>query len=368
VKRILQLITGLERGGAEQLLAYTAPYLDRSRYEYEVAYLFSSLDALVGDLEKAGLPVHCLQATGGPGWIGRLRQLVRSREIDLVHVHLTRAAVGARLGLRGSSRPRIVYTEHGPWTHYTRDAYWGNVLTYPLNDYVFAVSDHVRESIVYPMPLRFRRVPPVETLYHGFDPTLVDGWEHAEGVREELNIPEGVPLIGTVANFRTQKRHDIFLKAVVLVRRALPDLRVVLVGDGPLEGVTRRLARNLELDGTVIFTGSRKDAPRIAASFDVFVLSSDWEGLSISLLEAMALGKSPVVTRVGGPLEIVEHEKSGLFVPPHDPEELAEAILTLLRDAPLRERLGEAARERASEFDIRRAVHREEELYEELLS
>jgi glycosyltransferase involved in cell wall biosynthesis len=367
VIRILVLIKGLGRGGAEQLLVSAAPYLDKERFQYEVAYLLPEKSALVGELRTAGLPVRCLHGERGTGWVSRLRRLVRETKIDVVHCHSPYAAIGARVGLAGPKRPRIVYTEHGVWDFYRAATYWGNVLTFPRNDYVFAVSEYMRSSIRYPRPLRFLKMPPLETLYHGLDLSAVEHWPSSDGVREELGIPEHAPVVGNIANFRIQKRHNMLLRAAVLVRRAIPDVRFVLVGVGPLESRLRQLSRELGLDRTVVFAGRREDAPRIAASFDVFVLPSGWEGLSIALLEAMAIGKPLVVTRVGGITELVRHEREGLLVHPDDPPALAKGIVTLLEDRSLAERLGEGARQRAAVFDIRKAVHREEEVYAQLL-
>jgi glycosyltransferase involved in cell wall biosynthesis len=190
----------------------------------------------------------------------------------------------------------------------------------------------------------------------------------SDGVREEFGIPADAPLVGTVANFRASKGHAILLEAAVQVRRVVPEVRFLLVGHGPLEMDIRRRTRDLGLEGTVIFAGSREDAPRLAGAFDVFALSSVYEGLAIALIEAMALGKPAVVTGVGGLTEVVEHGKQALVVDPGDPKPLADAIVTLLQDGDLRRRLGEAARQRAARFDIRKAVRRLEEVYTELLS
>jgi glycosyltransferase involved in cell wall biosynthesis len=369
MRRILHLIKGLARGGAEQLLVSQAPYLDRKRFDYEVAFLLPDHNAVVGDLETAGLPVHCLHGARGVGWILRLRRLVRGRGIDLVHIHSPYAAVGARLGLwQVGSRPQLVYTEHSVWEFYHRATFWGNVLTYPRNDHVFAVSEHVRASIRYPKPLRFLRMPPVETLYHGLDPSAVRQRASSQGVRKELGVAKDAPLVGMVGNFRPEKGHDILLEAAVKVRQVIPDVRFVLVGHGPLETDLRRRAHDLGLDGTIIFAGGREDAPRVAGTFDLFALPSRSEGLAIALIEAMALGRPAVVTRVGGLTEVVEDGKQGLVVDPGNPDAFGRAILTLLADPDLRQKLGEAARRRAAEFDIRKAVKRHEEVYEELLS
>lgn len=366
MKAILLLIKGLGRGGAEQLLVSAAPYLNRSRFRYEVAYLLPEKDALAAELAGHGIEVSCLGGRPGRAWLGRLRALTQERRIDLIHAHLPYAAIGARVALRGRDRPRLVYTEHNVWESYKAPTYWANLVTFARNDHVFTVSDQVRSSIRYPWPLHWRRLPQVETLYHGLDPAAI-GPPSPDGVREELGIGPAAPLVGTVANFRAEKAHGDLLRAAVLVREALPQVRFLLVGQGPLEAQVRAEANRLGLGDTVIFAGFREDVPRLAAALDVFALSSRHEGLSIALMEAMALGTPPVVTSVGGLPELVTHDRDGLLVPPGDPGALAAGIVALLEDRALAGRLGEAARRRAAGFDIRTAVGRMEDVYGELL-
>jgi glycosyltransferase involved in cell wall biosynthesis len=366
MRRVLIVIKGLGRGGAEQLLVSGSPYLDRERYQYRFAYLLPWKDSLVGDLERAGFGVECLNGARGAGWVGRLRSLVRREGIDLVHAHSPLAGSAARLV--AGRHTRMVYTEHNLWSRYHPATYAANLATFPRNDHVFAVSDMVRGSVRYPGPLRTLPMPPVETLHHGLDPVAVAAWGGAGGVRAELGIPEDVPVVGSIANFKAAKDHATLLRAAARVRGALPEVRFVLVGQGPLEPQARRLAAELDLDGTVIFAGFRSDAQRLAAAFDVFALSSTYEGLPIALIEAMALGRPVVVTDVGGVPEVVADGAHGLLVPPRDPAALARGLLRLLADPGLRTRMGAAARARALDFDIRKAVHRMEQVYAELLA
>ncbi len=366
MKRVLVMIKGLGRGGAEQLLVSAAPYVDRDRFHYEFAYLLPHKDALVGELQTEGFAVHCLNGQRWAGWVGRLRYLVRTHRIDLVHVHSPYVAIGARVALR--PRLPIVYTEHNLWDRYHRATYWGNMLTYPRNDHVFAVSDDVFDAIRYPSPLRFLPMPPLESLHHGIDAAAVARWTPIDGLRADLGIPADAPLVGMIANFKDHKRHDQLLRAALLVRDRVPDARFLLVGTGPLEEDVRRESASLGLNGTVVFAGFRDDAQRVTASLDVFTLSSTHEGLSIALLEAMALGRACVVTAVGGLPEVIQDGENGLLVPAENPRALADGIIAALLDPALRERLGQAARRRAADFDIRTAVRHVEHVYEGLLA
>jgi glycosyltransferase involved in cell wall biosynthesis len=366
-RRVLLLIKGLGRGGAEQILASAAPHFDRDRFEYHAAYVLPWKGALVKDLEDAGVPTHCLGVDGKARWVARLRGLVRDLGTDLVHAHSPVPAAAARTVLRGR-RLRTVYTEHNAWERYHPLTRWANAITFERNDQVFAVSDHVRASIRYPRALSGRRMPPVETLYHGIDLDSIRGWADRNGIREELGIAPDAPVVGTVANLKTHKRLDRLLSAAVVVRREVPDVRFVLVGQGPLEAELRATSRELGLDDVVVFTGFREDAPRVTSTFDVFALTSEHEGLSIALIEALSLGKPCVVTSVGGLTEVIEGGKQGVIVPEGDVASIAGGIIRLIRDPQLRAEMGEAGRERAQIFDIRRSVDRMETVYGELLS
>jgi glycosyltransferase involved in cell wall biosynthesis len=129
----------------------------------------------------------------------------------------------------------------------------------------------------------------------------------------------------------------------------------------------RRLSEDVGLNGSVIFAGYREDAPRLMAAADVFVLPSEQEGLPIALLEAMALGRPSIASAVGGIPEVINDGRDGLLIRPRDPAQLAEAIVALLSDDDLRSRIGEAAKIRAADFDMRTAVARMQEVYQAVL-
>ena len=314
MKRVLLLIKGLGRGGAEQILASAAPHLDRDPLRLR---------------GRVPAPVEG-RAREGPGGRGRARALPRrvarcrlgepaatarfGRTVRPGARALARGRVAARVALAVGGPP-IVYTEHNEWERYHPLTYWGNMLTFGRNRHVFAVSDHVRASMRYPTALACRRMPPVETLYHGIDPSSIEAWASRNDVRQELGIAADAPVVGTVANFKSHKRLDQLIRAAALVRRCVPNVRFVLVGQGQLERELRHLAGSLDLDDTVVFTGFREDAPRVCSTFDVFTLSSEHEGLSIALIEALALGKPAVVTDVGGLPEVVEDGRQGYLVP-----------------------------------------------------
>jgi glycosyltransferase involved in cell wall biosynthesis len=190
----------------------------------------------------------------------------------------------------------------------------------------------------------------------------------AAAARHEIALEPGSTTIGTVGRLSQQKRHDVLIEAVALAAHEAPDLKLVIVGEGELHAATRRLAEE-RLAGQVTFTGYRPDAIRLLPAFDIFAMSSDFEGLPFALLEAMATARPIVTTDVQGAGEAVRDGREGLVVPRRDPEALAEAILTLARDRELADRLGKGARERfLAEFTADRMLDRTEALYRELLT
>lgn len=369
-RKVLWLTKGLGLGGAEMLLALTAARLDPARFEVHVAYLLPWKDALVPQLEERGVRVRCLGArrTVDPRWPLRLRRLLRTEHYDIVHTHSPVPAVAARV-LTGSGT-RLVHTEHNVWSRYRWPTYAANAATYRRNAAVIAVSDGVADSIVRPRWLPGRPYAEVETLLHGVDPDQARHGEQARRhARRLLDLAPDTPVIGTVANLTPKKDHAGLLEAIDRARADVPDITALLVGTGPLEAELRSNVDDRGLGDHVRFLGMRDDVPELLPALDVFVLGSRFEGLPISLLEAMAAALPSVCTRVGGIPEALTDGQEGLLVPAADPSALATAVTKLLQDPQLRATMGAAARQRVRrDFSIDRAAERTAAIYDGLLS
>jgi glycosyltransferase involved in cell wall biosynthesis len=207
----------------------------------------------------------------------------------------------------------------------------------------------------------------VRVVLPGLPKTRFDHHSTGEQARRALGIREGAIVVGTIGRLSRQKRHDVLVHAFSRVKAIIPDAFLAIIGGGELEMETKDLLDGLPT-GSCVITGHRADAPDLLPAFDVFAMSSDFEGLPFALLEAMATGRAIVTTDVQGAGEAVRHEREGLLVPRRDPEALATAIVRLARDRALAKKLGEAARQRfLHDFTADQMVERTEALYLEIL-
>lgn len=362
--RILWLIRGLGPGGAEHLLLAAAKKHDPTEVVLEAAYLLPWKDALVPDLEALGVRVHCLdvRSPADPRWLLRLARLVVGGRYDVVHVHSPVVAGLARPLLRllptPRRRPALVYTEHNRWTGYKRATRVINRLTYALDDVHLAVSPDTKSTI----SPRIRSK--VEVVVQGIVLDRIEAIRTDRAlVRAELGLADDQVVVVTVANLRVQKAYPDLLRAAKLVLAADPKVVWLAIGQGPLEAELKQLARTLGLGERFRFLGHCPDAIRLVAGCDLFSLASKYEGYPVAVMEALALGLPVVATAVGGVPEAVEHEVSGLVVPPSRPDLLAAAVLRVTLDPQLRSKLAEAALIRGRRYDITSSVRRTEAIY-----
>ncbi|MCW8138158.1 MAG: glycosyltransferase [Planctomycetota bacterium] len=364
--RVFHLIKSLGRGGAEQLLVETLRRADRSRFELGYGYFLPWKDALVSDLERLGAEVRCFDARGPGGMLAsvpRVASHLRRWRADVVHCHLPLAGVVGRLAAAAARVP-VVYTEHNLQERYHPLTRWSNRLTWRLQRRGIAVSGEVARSARAHMSAKV----PVQVVLNGipverFQPDS----EGRAAVRRELGFPADAPVVGTVAVFRTQKRLDLWLRAARQVYTGRPSTRFLLVGDGPERETTEALAHELGLRDVVRFAGLQTDVLPYLSAMDLFLMSSDFEGLPLALLEAMASGLPVVATRVGGVPEVISDGVHGLLASPGDEQALASAVEQLLADPERRTCLTSAARALVEErFGTSRMVGELESIYSAL--
>lgn len=366
--RVLLLIKGLGRGGAELLLCHAAELRDREAFDYEAGYLLASRSWLADELRAQDVPVHLFAASGDFdfGWMRRLRRFLLARRFDILHVHSPMVAGFARLVVRSlprASRPKMISTEHVPWSGYSFPTRILNAVTFPLDDAHLAVSEAVLRSV--PRPFRGN----VKALIHGIPLDRVRSKRSSrDTTRAQLGIGPDEILVGTVANFRAQKAYPDLVAAASMVIAPGRAVRFAAVGRGPLESEIQELARRRGLGDRFMFLGPLDDAATFIAGCDLFALSSHYEGLPLAVMEALALGVPVVATNVAGVAELVNDGVDGILVPKARPDLFADALDTMILDSELRESMAKAAAEDAPRFDNRAAFARIEALYHSLLA
>lgn len=292
--------------------------------------------------------------------IARIAGLIGREKIDIVNTHSSRdsllCGVAARLAWR---RPRIVRTRHLALPITTRISY--SLLPHR----VVTVSRYVRDYLVS------RGVPAqkVVAIPTGIDLAVFDPSAVAGGLREELAIAPGAPLIGTVAILRHKKGHAVLLDAAPRVLAEFPDAVFAFAGDGPQRENLERRVDELGMRNSVRFLGLRRDIPAVLKSLDLFVLPTFEEALGTSYVEAMAMEKPVIGTAVGGVGEVVRDGINGALVEARNPAALAEAMLRLLRDREGMAAMGRRGRKLAEEEFSAQAMSRAMlELYASLSS
>jgi L-malate glycosyltransferase len=364
---VLWLIKGLGVGGAEQLLLMSARNRDRHRIRPTVAYLLRVKSDLAGALRDENVETHCFngRSSWNVRWMFALRRLLHTGRFDVIHIHSPLMAVGARLvakSMRRRNRPRIIVTEHNVWQSHTRLTRFSDRLTTSPRELRLAVSAAVRDSM--PKAIRAR----TRVVRHGIDTAKVRGAAPARDVmRESLGVPAGALVVGTVANLRVTKGYPDLLQAARTVLDTLECVHFVSVGRGPLEPELRAMHAQLGLGDRFQLLGHRPDAVRVMSAFDVFCLPSHYEGLPVALMEALALGLPVVATRVGGLAELVTDGRDAVLVAPRRPEQLAEALLALLRDPRRRAEMSRCALQTAETLDIENTVREVEAVYREVM-
>lgn len=350
--RIAHLTRSLEVGGQEKMLVEFARHADRARHELTVVSL-ESRGTLADALEAAGARVIALEEPGGlrPQISWRLARLFRAEAFDVVHTHDEKPLLYGVPAARLARVPAVIHTHHhGPLPSIQRRHTLLVALLARLTNRFVCVSESSRDWLVG------QGVPAskVSCLWNGID-LLRFAYVSP--------CPSG-PLV-TVARLSPEKDQATLLRAFALLRRALRDVHLHIAGDGPCRPALEKLAAELDLARHVRFLGEIHDVPTLLAQSSVFVLPSLTEGLSLTLLEAMARGLPVVATRVGGNAEVVRDGETGILVPPAQPELLCRALAGLLQNPERAAQFGQAARRRVeAHFDVRRMVAEYEALYE----
>jgi len=362
--RVVELLATGSNGGAQEHVYNLVTRIDRERYDVSVCSLTDG--SAVRQFERAGIEVCVIEAADDADAVASVAAHLLAVGADVVHNHMYHAEVigtlaALRLAELGQPRPFVMGTVHSSRIRSAEDVALLRQLT-PRMDHVIAVST----SIVHKIDEEGRHGAPVSLIYNGIDLQRYDDLVPCCTLREEYGLPPEGPMVGVVARLEAEKGHPTLLDAWPQVLERFSDATLLIIGEGSREAALREQAAALGISHSVIFTGRRDDVPAVTKSLDVAVLPSYREAQGLTILEAMALSRPVIASNVGGIPEMIEHGKTGLLVPPHDPASLADAIVRLLVDHPLADTLGRAGHDLVHErFCVELMVQTVESIYDE---
>jgi L-malate glycosyltransferase len=294
----------------------------------------------------------------------RLSRVIKQLRPDIVHAHDPHGVAMAALALSMSTQPRTPPLAAARRVDFRLGRNALSRWKYRQVDCFICASEAIRQIVLRDGVEPGRAV----TVHEGIDLGRIDAAPPAE-LHKELWLPHHAPIVGNVAALVAHKGQRHLIDAAVEVLRHEPDARFIIAGEGELRDSLQHQIKHLHLEKHVVLAGFRPDVLSLHKAFDIFVMSSVTEGLGTSLLDAMACGKPVVASRTGGIPEVVEDGVTGCLVPPRDHTAMAEAIVKLLADKNLRERMGAAGLARVREqFTAERMVEKTLQVYEKLLS
>ncbi|HWI55198.1 MAG TPA: glycosyltransferase [Desulfobacteria bacterium] len=344
--KVLHVIGGGEFGGAEQHLLSLLRHIDKHEFELHVACLFT--EPLAPMIVHEGFKVYILPMRNKIDLkpVGRLASLISSEGFHIIHTHGVRANMIGRLAARKAGAGRVVTTVHSVLAFdYNRwlDRWVNRICeaaTKNMTEHFITVSEMLaRQMINEGMPAG--KVTPI---HNGLEIENYDPCLSGDQVRNELGIGRDKLVLGIVARLHPVKGHCFLLEALAKVITRIPEIILVIVGTGPERSGLESMVSGLGISKNVIFAGFRRDIPQVIAAVDFMVLPSLSEGLSLTIMEGMAMKKPVISTCVGGTPEIITTGLDGMLVPPADIPALARCIEELALNPEESSKLGIQAR------------------------
>ena len=353
--RVCHISMCLQTGGLERLLVDFARFHDRKKFELQFLAL-SGDGQPASDIRAVGCSARVLNETLKINKLRSLVQLVqhlKQQRPQIVHTHNTYAQFYGAIAAKLAGVPVVINTQHGQGCGSGWKAEWQFRIANRLTRRVVGVS-HDTATLCQQQDRRSKEN--VTTIWNGIN---LDRF----GYRGGCTTPTAI----SVARLSPLKDFPTLLRAVPLVVSHVPDFRLKIVGDGPERSKLESLIDELNIRAHVEMLGERHDVPDLLAQSGFFVSSSLSEGISLTLLEAMAIGLPVVTTSVGGNPEIVIEGQTGNLVPAGDPAALAQAIVNLCGERDLWSAMGTLGRQRVEQnFEIRQMIRNYEAMYEEL--
>jgi glycosyltransferase involved in cell wall biosynthesis len=364
---VMHLIDTTGPGGAETVFVQLADLMREQGYQSLV--VIRGAGWVEDELRRRGLSPIIIDAKGSFNvkFLLSLRALIRKHKVSLIHSHLLGSNVYAAIAGLISHVP-VVATYHG-MVDVSPDERFRFIkhqaMRFGIKSYV-AVSQSLMANIQAQGLLNINKT---SVIYNGID-TAKYGISTEKSIRVALNLSDDAVLIGSLGNIRPAKAYDVLVKAAALLVAKNPQLHFVIAGHqkASLMAELTALIAELGVEGNIHFLGFQQDCAGFLSQMNMFLLSSKSEGFSISTIEAMATGLPVLVTRCGGPEEIVTHDVNGWLVEPENPTAIAEGLEVLLADEALKSRLAIAGQNHAREcFGVEQMLNSYSTIYQSVM-
>lgn len=347
---VLLLLYSIKPAGAEKVVLSLAKYIDKGKFNPVVCALKGG--ELLNDFIKLNIPVYVLNKKTGfdLSVIWKLYKIIKKEKIDIIHSHNFSPNFWGRLIGYITGVRILIITEHTIATAKTRVQKLIDRLLSGITDKIIAVSHRVRESHI-----EQEKILPgkIITIYNGIECSKIDmekALSFKNSFQKKFNITHTNYLITTIGRLEPPKGHINLFRAIPQVVNKYPEAMFLIVGDGFLRKQLEKLTQELRIQKNVVFTGFRNDINDILSISDICVVPSYREGFSITVLEAMSVGKPIVATDVGGNTEAIIDGVTGIIVKPDDHVALANAIIAVLKDEEKIQDMGRKAKERFEQY------------------
>jgi len=370
--KVLLLTHACTVGGAEMHLLSLARHLNKDKYDITLAYFIErppdDARSLKEDFIKCGINVVDLQGAKRFDLISLLKavKLMKEKKFDIVHTHLIRADIAGCIAVTGGMPQVFLSTVHCT-EEFMKNPFFAAIewLIARRAKQIIVISDAVGKYLEETSGVDCQKI---KRIYYGLDD--VNEPVPDISIRQCYSIDSNAPIIGMIARYAPQKGHKYLLDAMSEVLKTFPDSILFLAGhdEKGIKQYLEKYAKELGIENNVIFSGFRSDVINTIKQFDLFVLSSLWEGFGLVLLEAMSAGK-PIVTTEAGPIpEIVKDGETGFLVPPRNPGKMAEKIIFLLKNKTIAQEMGEAGKKRLEKyFTLNKMIRETEAVYDHWL-
>ncbi len=364
--KIMFIAGELGIGGLERVVTNLCKHLNKNKY-HVTACCINLKGEFADELEKDNIKVHLVsQNNSKPNYFAfwKLKNILNQVKPDIVHTHNTDAFIDGAIASILAKVPIIVHTDHARVFPDKKRYMLMEWFLSHFTDKIIAVSNETKENLI-----RYERINrnKISIINNGIDGKIFDVKINCNKKQKELKLEKFDCIVGLGVRLTKQKGIINLIHAAPEVLTKFPRTAFVIAGLGILRKQLEDEVKKMKLQSNVFFLGPRLDMPEILQLLDIYVLPSDWEGLPLVILEAMAAGKAIIATDVGGNSVAIEDGRSGYLVPPKTPSILAEKICELILNIDKRKKFGESAKKKFfNEFSIEFMIKEHEKIYKQI--